>query len=466
MGRYSVSLLVISAVVLWVIFAYPSGAEQLGQEPMIRVYMAKNPEQFTLGATGDYNINEYASGKTLYSGKDQLSCTFSSLESRNFSIYIDTFYSREDAESFADILQNRFDKDIPIKIKSEGELFRLEMGEFDNEQDALVFLEKYFSDIPTSELIGSVGLEIRLGDKLIFRPPTGMELINLVSVAPSDDGLVKYNDKRYRGAIVMCMCGEDFYVVGKLKMEDYVKGVTPAEMPAKWHLEAVKAQAVCARTYAMRYDYDSNPPAYDICKTQQCQVYIGYEHEHENSNLAVDQTRGEVAVYDGELIGTYFHSTSGGMTENSENVWVEPLPYLKGVESPGEEISSGHTWMHVYSNEDFSRRIYKAGKKDIGQVYAWSDVKRGMSPRVTSCQFSGTDGKVQLSGSKVQYYLDLEDRWIDVLFIPGKVVVVGHGYGHGVGLSQYGARARAIEGMNYKQILKHYYTGIDVVKWY
>lgn len=466
MGRYSVSLLVISAIALLATLGCPQGVKQLGQEPMIRVYMAKNPEQFTLSATGGYHIKEYTNGKILYSGDGELQCSYSSTESMSFSIFLDTFYSRQDATSFADAMQTRLDEDIPVNIRADGDLFRLEMGKFKSEEEAKRFLDEHFSDIPTAVLVGSIGLAIRLGDKLIFRPPTNMELLNLVYISPSDDSLVKYNDKRYRGSIVLCMSGEDFYVVGKLKMEDYIKGVTPAEMPATWHIEAVKAQAICARTYALRYDYDSNPPTYDICKTQKCQVYIGYEHEHKNSNLAVDQTCGEVAVYDGELIGTYFHSTSGGMTENSENVWVKPLPYLKGVVSTGEEISSKHTWMHIYSIDDFSERIGKAGKKDIGQVYAWGNVKRGISPRVTRCEFSGTDGKVQLSGSKVQYYLDLEDRWIDVVFIPGKVVVVGHGYGHGVGLSQYGARARALEGMNYKQILKHYYTGIDVVKWY
>jgi stage II sporulation protein D (peptidoglycan lytic transglycosylase) len=464
MGRCSVSLLVISLILLSLVLGFPGEVKQLGQEPMIRVYLSKNPKGFALGATGAFSVNEYASGKTLYSGKGELQCSFSNSESMSFSIFVDTFYSRDDATMFGEAMQSRFPVKVPVNIRADGKLFRLEMGKYKSEEEAQKALDEYFSDIPSAVLIGSIGLAIRLGDKLVFRPPTNRELLNLVSIVSTDGGLVKFKGKRYRGTITLCMGGEDFYVVNKLLMEDYVKGVTPAEMPATWPLEAVKAQAICARTYALRYD--SSNPAYDICKTQACQVYIGYEHEHKNSNRAVDETRGEVATYGGKMIGTYFHSTSGGMTENSENVWVATLPYLKGVDSTGEEISSKHTWMHPYSNDDFSKRIKKAGKKDIGKVYAWRPIKRGVSPRIMKAEFSGTKGKVELSGSKIQYYLDLEDRWIDVMFIPSKVVVVGHGYGHGIGMSQYGARARALEGKNYRQILKHYYTGIEITKWY
>jgi len=439
-------------------------ANQLGQEPEVRVLLAKNPEEFNIGGTDTFYVKEAASGKVLYEGKGELFGQFSDSESMSFSIFIDTFYTHEDAELFASAMQTRFTEEIPVSIRADGELFRLEMGKYKTQEEAQEALDTYFGDIPSAVLVASVGFAIKLGEALIFRPPTDREYLKLVNIESSPDGYVKFKGRRYRGTLTLSMSGANFYVVNNLMMENYLRGVVPVEVSALWPIESVKAQAVAARTYALKYQ--SGTPIYTICSTDACQVYRGVDWEHKNSDGAIVDTLGTVAVYEGELIGTYFHSTSGGMTENSENVWASPRPYLKAVSSPGEEASSRYFWTFVYTDEEFTTRIQKATGIDIGYPVGWKQINRGASPRVMSAVIVGTKSEAPISGSKAEYYLNLHERWFDLIFIPGKVVINGHGWGHGVGMSQYGARARALEGMKYQEILKYYYKGIDVVKWY
>ncbi|MEZ4812564.1 MAG: SPOR domain-containing protein [Caldisericia bacterium] len=187
MGRCSVLLLVTSLLLALSVIVVPAGyVTQQGEEPLIRVKLSKNPKTFTLGATGKFNINEYASGKILYTGEGVLQCSFSDSESMSFSIFVDTFYTRDDATNFAKAMQTRFPEEVEVTIRADGNLFRLEMGKYKSEEEAQQALDTYLSDIPSAVLVGSIGLAIRIGDKLVFRPPTNMELLNLVSVEAID----------------------------------------------------------------------------------------------------------------------------------------------------------------------------------------------------------------------------------------------------------------------------------------
>jgi SpoIID/LytB domain protein len=166
----------------------------------------------------------------------------------------------------------------------------------------------------------------------------------------------------------------------------------PNESPASWPIEALKAQAVAARSYAL--GTNSGNAVFDHYDTAASQVYGGYSSEQSRSNRAVAQTRGEVLRYNGEVIVAYFHSTSGGHTENNENIFQgsEPLPYIRGVPDPWDKASPYHHWRVGYS----ARRLGSA--LGVGRLRSVNVQKRGVSPRIVWARFRGSNGSVRLHG--------------------------------------------------------------------
>ncbi|MCL5039122.1 MAG: SpoIID/LytB domain-containing protein, partial [Firmicutes bacterium] len=347
-------------------------------------------------------------------------------------------------------------------------------------------------------------------------------------LAPVGQGnFVRVDGARYRG-ILEVYRGTDglLSLVNVLPLEEYLYGVVPAEMPSDWPLEALKAQAVAARTYARQRLGISQPgQGFDICATKYCQVYLGVNAEKPAASQAVDATRGLVLTYNGQLISAFFHASGGGYTENSENVWGEALPYLRGV--PDFDQASPHfSWTAFFTPQEIQDALSREGY-DLGRFYNLMPAGQpGVSGRWTTLKLEGSKGDEIMKATELRRVLNLKstlfriiqqtEGWQDRLktyvstdsvvllggdgrrvakpvgmvtvlaggssrpvaladgrgaagvvtagreMVPTGIRLEGHGWGHGVGLSQWGARAMAEKGNNFQTILKYYYQGVNI----
>ncbi|SCJ28128.1 H-34 [uncultured Clostridium sp.] len=266
----------------------------------------------------------------------------------------------------------------------------------------------------------------------------------------------------------------------ELDLEEYICGVVAAEMPASFEIEALKAQAVAARTFVCRHlpafggQSAGCPQGADACTNYaHCQAYISPEKRQSNWGAqaqaneekirsAVEQTRGQVATYNGELIQAFFHSTSGGMTEDCALVFTQDLPYLKAVESAGEEGAPHYQRSVTLSAQAFAQKVNaalpKAGLKADALQEQVDASNRSGSGRVLQLRLGGAT----MSGTTFRSLLGLDSTNFEISFSGDQVTILTHGYGHGVGMSQVGADAMAKNGSDYREILLHYYTGIAI----
>jgi stage II sporulation protein D len=265
-----------------------------------------------------------------------------------------------------------------------------------------------------------------------------------------------------------------------VNFEDYVKGVVAGEMPADFEMEALKAQAVAARTYSLskiiRSGNGGNPdhPSAPVCDDTHCQVYRSPEELKQIKSVewmdtgwkkiqeAVDSTKGQLLYYQGQLVEQpLFFSSSGGKTENSEDVFVSALPYLRSVDSPYETAAPHQNEQAVFTVSEFTQKIKSTYPgKEIGSVNSntLKVTNRSQGGRVISMQI----GNLTLKGREVRDLCGLKSANFTISLQGDSVIITTNGYGHGVGMSQWGANGMAEAGFNYKQILTHYYTGVEI----
>ena len=269
--------------------------------------------------------------------------------------------------------------------------------------------------------------------------------------------------------------------VEELELEDYVKGVVAAEMPGEFHIEALKAQAVAARTYAMsrtlRYS-DGHPahPEAPICTGIHCQAYLSLEQLnqiHGDSWIenywgkieeAVDSTRGLGIFYGGEITEPLYHSTSGGQTEDVKDVFSSEVPYLKSVVSPNEESAPKFKTTTSLTIDEFVATIknkypgVKIDKSNIAEKIKL--IEKTPTGRVKKIAIDGN----LLDGSELRdlFLLNSTNFKISLDSKFNIIEIVTYGYGHGIGMSQWGANGMGKEGKSYEEILKHYYTGVEI----
>lgn len=198
-------------------------------------------------------------------------------------------------------------------------------------------------------------------------------------------------------------------VVNAVDIDDYVMGVVPGEVPTSWHEEALKAQAVAARSYALATD--AGGALFDQWPDTRSQVYRGAKAEVKSTNAAVRATAGEVVKYKGKTIAAYFFSTSGGRTESIENVWYssKPVPYLKSVKDPYDDASPKHTWTIRYSQGTMQAKLGNLVKGTLRSIRV---TKRGVSPRVVKATIVGSRGRTTTDGTTLRARLGLNDTWV------------------------------------------------------
>ena len=348
------------------------------------------------------------------------------------------------------------------------------------------------------------------------------ELPAELSVLPTNlDTPMLLNGIPYRGEIHVRRVGSDLSVVNHVELSDYLASVVGAEMPSSWELEALKTQAVAARTYAIQR---VRPEAsYDLCDNQNCQAYDGMRSESNRTRAAVTDTAGVVAFFGEVPIEALYSANAGDITEDSENVWGNAVPYLRSVGSPTDAAAlsvawgaSGYRWTRVVGLHELAgyRALRNAGVGTVIrlEVLEWTDSGRPLRVLIV-----GTTGQLELFGDEVRTALGLPSAFVlfeiapassltlvgptpgrfDQIFDEGHrlvsirrsvafdvapagfslvngsvhiavferpeaVIFKGRGFGHGLGMSQWGAQGLALEGQTYDQILTHYYTGIDL----
>ncbi len=337
------------------------------------------------------------------------------------------------------------------------------------------------------------------------------------SLSTANPAPIKIGKSNYRGEVeFQRRTNSDMTIINVLPMEHYLYGVVPNEIEGSSNIEAVKAQAVAARTYSY-YNIQSGSKhaslGFDLCNTTCCHVYKGYDSEYSNSNKAVDATADVVVKYNGKLAQTVYFASSGGKTEDAANVWGFDITYLRGVEDKYESGNShNYNWTKTFTIDELTQKF---ASKNIGTVTGIEVTKRSSAGRATEVVVKGTlkpEGiTYKLSGSSS--FLSLPSQWytistssdisittpsqiintqlnnlsiisvggsviqsagttIDVISADGskqslssnatQYVFTGKGWGHSVGMSQEGAKGMANAGYTFDQILTHYYQGTTV----
>lgn len=254
--------------------------------------------------------------------------------------------------------------------------------------------------------------------------------------------------------------------IEKVPLEEYVMGVISSEMPISFEKEALKAQAVCARSYVLRKMEQNKNNSYDVVDTISNQVYANKEelkkkwNKNFNKNYkklqeVVLETTGEYMIYNGDIIETFFFSTSNGKTENSEEVFTKKLPYLRSVESKWDKnispVYQDNLDMSLY---DFYTKLnLKYNEKLNIQI-----ISRTESDSIKKIKING----ILFKGTEVRKKLGLRSTYFKIKQDGSNVKIDTKGYGHGVGMSQYGAHGMAKEGYSYKEILKYYYSKVEI----
>ena len=253
----------------------------------------------------------------------------------------------------------------------------------------------------------------------------------------------------------------------KIPFEDYIIGVVAGEMPATFELEALKAQAVAARSYVMKQMVYNKDKDYDVVDSVLNQVYLSDSHlksvwkeeytkKINKIKTAVLETYNEYLEYDGQVIDAMFFSTSVGYTENSEEVFTNSVPYLRSVSSTWDTISPVYEVDYNFDLIDF----YKKLALDYNESLNVEIIETTSTGRIKKLKING----VEFLGSKVVNLLNLKSNYFTINLKEKEVYIKTKGYGHGVGMSQYGSQAMALKGYNYKQILEHYYQGTNLKK--
>ncbi len=305
-------------------------------------------------------------------------------------------------------------------------------------------------------------------------------------VIPENARTLKVNDKSYKGAFRIASKNNKIQIINTLTLEEYIKGVVPMEMPVgkgTENFEALKAFAICVRTYAIK-KLNSNS-TYDIYNDTRDQVYGGESSERILSNKAILETRGLILTYDNNPAATYYHSTCGGFTEEGTNVFqVKNAPYLQSIRDGDEplcNISPKFQWVETYPDYEFVNRLRTAGlvsgpEWKLDRLNVNSRFKSG---RVNELQINLIgDGKkdkvVKIYGNDIRKIIRSSDNssilnsnFFDIMIDDkNNVVISGKGYGHGVGLCQWGAINLSRQGKGFTYILSHYYPGTKILRFY
>jgi len=328
----------------------------------------------------------------------------------------------------------------------------------------LIIEGKFFS----SKKIKGLTLKNEKNRKILYFDKNKQKKYDLKSnqelqVRSSDGRGIWVGQKRFPGKLNLFVLDSEVLVVNVLGIEKYLSSVVGSEMPTKWPIEALKAQAIASRTYALKQKGNN---LFDIDSTQKNQVYNGLESRTYKTIRAVKSTRSLVLTYKNKLISALFHSSSGGMTENSQDVWENKYPYLSSVKD-FDKNNPKIRWQKKFSSNELTNLF-----PEIGGLRDMEIPDITSTGRVKNVKLIGAYGSDQMSGVALRKRLGLNSNFVRFKFFeeelnnntPQKngLIVFGQGSGHGVGMSQWGAKYLASKGQKAERILKHFYKGVQI----
>lgn len=281
-----------------------------------------------------------------------------------------------------------------------------------------------------------------------------------------EDNTIKFI---YENNLIVRVKHDDTGEIEHVPFEGYITGVLAGEMPISFHIEALKAQAVAARSYVLKRMEYNKDKEYDVVDTIMNQVYLtddylqtvwneSYDENINKIKTAVIETKGEYIDYNGEVADAFFFSTSVGATENSGEIFSAQLPYLISVDSTWDsEVSPLYSTYKTISLNEFYNLMNMSYNANLNI----NPTKTTSTGRIKEIKINGEI----FTGSEVMNNLNLRSTFFSITQDGENVVINVKGYGHGVGMSQYGAEAMAKNGYTYDQIIKHYYTGVEIKKF-
>ena len=291
-------------------------------------------------------------------------------------------------------------------------------------------------------------------------------------------GLVFGGNHWYRGSLEIfpsLKSDKSLTMVNVLPLEEYLYGVVPSEMPSSWPMEALKTQAIAARTYALSHLGQFSSDGFDIMPTTASQVYGGVEEETPVTNQAVNETRGKVITYNAKLISAYYSSGGGGITESGLDAWGSYIPYLKSVRDYDQD-SPRYIWYKNISNEEIQKIIKRDYATETGEITKIFIAESTQSGRAKTIYFEGTKTGLTIDAKKWRLSAKLNSTLFkvgpvdsgtviidDTKHIPTLFIFTGRGFGHGAGMSQWGTRFLAKNGRSYQDIIKYYYQGVQII---
>lgn len=266
------------------------------------------------------------------------------------------------------------------------------------------------------------------------------------------------------GLVHIVRRGKGLLVINQVDLEEYVKGVVPAEVNSTWHAEMLKVQAVAARTYALYQHMLSASRDYDVAASIQDQVYRGRQGVDARVQEAVESTRGLVVTHDGAPIYAAFSSTAAGITEDAMVVWSKDLPYLKGVECPFDVESPYYQWKASFRVTTLERNLRHQGFS-VGTIATMTPVGFSRAGRVSKLRILHSKGELIVRGEDLRKaigYTVVPSTQFTIESMGQDIVLAGYGAGHAVGLCQWGAKELAELGYSFSSILRYYYPGTEL----
>lgn len=310
---------------------------------------------------------------------------------------------------------------------------------------------------------------VRLLDKGIL---IGMQAYpyQRVIIEPLRDASVVVNNRRFRGNVTIIRTADNrLTAVNSINIEDYIRGVLYHEVSHHWPMEAIKAQAVATRTYVLQAMAGSANKDYDVTNDIYSQVYGGKDSERYRTGLAVTHTVGEVLAFKDKVLPAYFHATCGGMTEDANDLWAIDLAPLRGVACNFCKDSPHMKWKKNFRLKDIQDALNRNGYA-VGPIKDLNIVDRNRSGRINHIKITSRDGKETLiSGKDFREVLGpnvLKSNNYEISMQGYYADLTGKGWGHGVGLCQWGARGMALQQFTYKQILSYYYPRAEIMDYH
>lgn len=295
---------------------------------------------------------------------------------------------------------------------------------------------------------------------------------SIIRIMPAEgEEFIQVNGKKYRDTIVIRQSQNgSLTVINELDLDHYIYGILPHEISASWHMEALKAQAVVSRTYALRNLERHAADGFHLCSTVHCQVFGGANAETSRTNSAVDKTHNEVIIYKDDLINAFFFANCGGKTEVSQNTWNDypAPPYLKSVRCRYCSWSKHHTWKNRITEDQIAAALTKNGFPIELPIRTISIHSNGKSGRANNLKIKHAQGELKIRASQFRMSLGpqmIRSTWIKKIRKKGNSFdFQGRGWGHGIGFCQDGAKGFADAGAKYKKIIRLYYPGTTVEK--